>query len=153
MAMKIQSLSSQQRSRTMTTRERALAGRVGGIDTSFSTELNDQESSLTREELEHLLKKIDEQGARLTNTPTYDELKAYRDLVKDFVDEAVGRMYQLHVQAGWDRMGRQKVYTTVRKIDRKLEELAEKIRMGHTEALDIVASHDAIRGMLVDLYM
>ena len=78
MAMKIQSLSSQQRSRTMTTRERALAGRVGGIDTSFSTELNDQESSLTREELEHLLKKIDEQGARLTNTPTYDELKAYR---------------------------------------------------------------------------
>ena len=47
----------------------------------------------------------------------------------------------------------QKVYTTVRKIDRKLEELAEKIRMGQTDALDIVASHDAIRGMLVDLYM
>ena len=50
-------------------------------------------------------------------------------------------------------MGRQKVYTTVRKIDRKLEELAEKIRTGQTDALDIVASHDAIRGMLVDLYM
>ena len=108
---------------------------------------------MSREAMDRLLEKIDEQGARLTNTPTYDELKAYRDLVKGFVDEAVGRMYQLHVQAGWDRMGRQKVYTTVRKIDRKLEELAEKIRTGHTEALDIVASHDAIRGMLVDLYM
>ena len=151
--MKIQSLSSQQQSRTMTTRERALVGRVGGIDTSFSTELNDQESSLTREELEHLLKKIDEQGARLTNTPTYDELKAYRTLVKDFVSEAVSRMYSLHTSAGWDRLGRQKVYTTVRRIDEELEAMAEHIRLGQADQLGIIASHDAIRGLLVDLYM
>lgn len=152
MAMKIQSLSSQQQSRAMTTRERVLAGRVGGIDTSFSMELNDQESSLTREELEHLLKKIDEQGARLTNTPTYDELKAYRTLVKDFVSEAVSRMYSLHTSAGWDRLGRQKVYTTVRRIDEELEAMAEHIRLGQADPLTIVAGQDAIRGMLVDLY-
>ena len=84
---------------------------------------------------------------------TYNELKSYRTLIKNFVGEAVNRMYQLHSQAGWDRMGRQKVYTTVRKIDRKLEEMAEKIRLGQSEQLDIIASHDAIRGMLVDLYM
>ncbi len=150
--MKIQSLSSQQQSRTMTTRERALTGRVGGIDTSFSMELNDQESSLTREELEHLLKKIDEQGARLTNTPTYDELKAYRTLVKDFVSEAVSRMYSLHTSAGWDRLGRQKVYTTVRRIDEELEAMAEHIRLGQADPLTIVAGQDAIRGMLIDLY-
>ncbi len=150
--MKIQSLSSQQQSRAMTTRERVLAGRVGGIDTSFSMELNDQESSLTREELEHLLKKIDEQGARLTNTPTYDELKAYRTLVKDFVSEAVSRMYSLHTSAGWDRLGRQKVYTTVRRIDEELEAMAEHIRLGQADPLTIVAGQDAIRGMLIDLY-
>ena len=62
-------------------------------------------------------------------------------------------MYELSTQAGWDRMGRQRVFTTVRKIDRKLEEMAEKIRLGHADKLDVVASHDAIRGMLVDLYM
>lgn len=152
MAMKIQSLSSQQQSRAMTTRERVLAGRVGGIDTSFSMELNDQESSLTREELEHLLKKIDEQGARLTNTPTYDELKAYRTLVKDFVSEAVSRMYSVHTSAGWDRLGRQKVYTTVRRIDEELEAMAEHIRLGQADPLTIVAGQDAIRGMLIDLY-
>ena len=105
-----------------------------------------------REQLEELLKKIDEQGARLTNTPTYDELKEYRSLVKEFVGEAVSRMYSLHTSAGWDRMGRQKVYTTVRKIDRELENMAEDIRLGQADALSIVASQDAIRGMLVDLY-
>lgn len=112
-----------------------------------------QQEPADTEYLDRLMKKIDDQGARLSKSPTYDELKEYRSLIKNFVGEAVGRMYELTTQAGWDRMGRQKVYTTVRKIDRKLEEMAEKIRLGQAEQLDIVASHDAIRGMLVDLYM
>ena len=121
---------------------------------SFESELRDQQDEgMTREQMEEMLKKIDEQALRLSKTPTYDELKAYRTLIKNFVGTAVSLMYELHSQAGWDRMGRQRVYTTVRKVDAKLEEMAEKIRLGHAEQLDVVASHDAIRGMLVDLYM
>lgn len=108
---------------------------------------------MSREQLQQMLDKIDEQGQRLTKTPTYDELKSYRGLIKNFVGTVVSQMYSVNTQAGWDRMGRQKVYTTVRKIDRELENMAEKIRLGQTKQLDIVASHDAIRGMLVDLYM
>ena len=127
--------------------------KVIDTDTDFSTELANQEESLSSEQLDKLLKQIDEQGARLSKTPTYDELKAYRTLIKNFVGEAVNNMYELHTQSGWDRMGRQKVDTTVRKIDKKLEEMAEKIRLGQSKQLDIIASHDAIRGLLVDLYM
>ena len=127
--------------------------KVIDTDTDFSTELANQEESLSSEQLDKLLKQIDEQGARLSKTPTYDELKAYRTLIKNFVGEAVNNMYELHTQSGWERMGRQKVYTTVRKIDKKLEEMAEKIRLGQSKQLDIIASHDAIRGLLVDLYM
>lgn len=127
--------------------------RVRGTETDFGAELRSQEESVTTEQFDKLLQQIDEQGARLSKTPTYDELKAYRTLIKNFVGEAVSNMYELHTQAGWDRMGRQKVYTTVRKIDKKLEEMAERIRLGQSSQLDIVASHDAIRGMLVDLYM
>ena len=127
--------------------------RVQDADTDFSTELMDQQDSLSTEQMDKLLKQIDEQGARLSKTPTYDELKSYRTLIKNFVGEAVNQMYELHTQSGWDRMGRPKVYTTVRKIDKKLEDMAEKIRLGQSDQLDIVASHDAIRGMLVDLYM
>ena len=127
--------------------------RVQDTDTDFSTELMDQQDAMSSEQMDKLLKQIDEQGARLSKTPTYDELKSYRTLIKNFVGEAVNNMYELHTQAGWDRMGRQKVYTTVRKIDKKLEDMAEKIRLGQSDQLDIIASHDAIRGMLVDLYM
>ena len=128
--------------------------RVNSKGPSFESELMDQQDeSMTREQMEELLKKIDEQALKLSKTPTYDELKAYRTMIKNFVGTAVSLMYELHSQAGWDRMGRQRVYTTVRKVDSKLEEMAEKIRLGHAEQLDVIASHDAIRGMLVDLYM
>ena len=122
---------------------------------NFETELLEQQqgSGVSHEEMEAMLKKIDEQASRLTKTPTYDELKQYRTLIKDFIGTAVANMYEVHTSAGWDRMGRQRAYTTVRKIDLKLEEMAEKIRLGQADKLDVIASHDAIRGMLVDLFM
>ncbi|MBR2179783.1 MAG: YaaR family protein [Selenomonadaceae bacterium] len=128
--------------------------RIDSKGPSFESELQDQQDEgVSREQMEELLKQIDEQALKLSKTPTYDELKAYRTMIKNFVGTAVSLMYELHSQAGWDRMGRQRAYTTVRKVDEKLEEMAEKIRLGHAEQLDIIASHDAIRGMLVDLYM
>lgn len=121
---------------------------------SFEAELMEQQSEgVSHEEMEAMLKKIDEQAARLSRTPTYDELKEYRTLIKNFVGAAVSNMYEVHTSSGWDRMGRQRVYTTVRKIDRKLEDMAEHIRLGHSDTLDVIAAHDAIRGMLVDIFM
>ena len=148
--MKIDVMSAQ---RSLHTLGHEASNRTPSVEADFSSALSDQQGSMSREQLQEMLKKIDEQGARLTKTPTYDELKEYRNLVKSFVSEAVSQMYSLHSQAGWDRLGRQKVYTTVRKIDKELEGMAEKIRLGQSEQLDVVASHDAIRGMLVDLYM
>ena len=121
---------------------------------SFETELMEQQSEgVSHEEMEAMLKKIDEQATRLTRTPTYEELKEYRTLIKNFIGAAVSNMYEVHTSAGWDRMGRQRVYTTVRKIDRKLEDMAERIRLGQSDQLDVIAAHDAIRGMLVDIFM
>lgn len=150
MPMKIDGMTPQGTSVTM---NRDFDERVGDTEASFSATLTDQQGELSRDQLDKLLEQIDAQGAKLSHTPTYEELKSYRSLIKEFVGEAVGHMYELHTQAGWDRMGRQKVYTTVRKIDSRLEEMAEKIRLGQADQLDIIASHDAIRGMLVDLYM
>ena len=140
MAMKIDSGMSRNAALTMTRSDTEMG--VRGADTDFSMELADQEQSMSREAM-----------ARLSKTPTFDELRSYRALIQSFIGEAVGSMYELRTQAGWDRLGRQKVYTSVRKIDKKLEELTEKIRLGQANQLDIIASHDAIRGMLVDLYM
>ena len=73
--MKIDALSSQQRSLPAMGHE--TSGRPAAVEADFSSALSDQQGSMSREELREMLKKIDEQGARLTKTPTYDELKEW----------------------------------------------------------------------------
>lgn len=119
----------------------------------FSSELVKTQDDQYRERLNALLDDITTQGQKLGQVPTYSELKAYRELISKFVGEAVARMYTLQSQTGWDRHGRQKMYTTIRKIDQTLAELTEDVRHGQERQMSIMAKQDAIRGMLVDMYI
>jgi len=119
----------------------------------FASDLLKNQDGQSRERLNALLVEIDNQGKKLGEVPTYSELKKYREVVRQFVGEAVGRMYTLQSQQGWDRHGRQKVYTIIKKVDATLDSLTEDVRQGQEKKLDILAKQDAIRGMLVDLYM
>ncbi len=132
--------------------ERESAGRAERAGGLFPADLAKAEDTLSQEKLGELLTKIDEQGRRLGEVPTYAELKAYRELVRSFLAEAVGRAYTLQSQTGWDRHGRQKMYAVVKEIDQQLAELAEDVRHGQERQLQIMGRLDAIRGMLVDLY-
>lgn len=118
----------------------------------FVSELSQTQEKLSRQRLDALLGEITNQGQRLSQTPTYSELKAYRTLVSRFLGEAVGQMYSVESQNGWDRQGRQKTYTTIKNIDKELIALTEDVRQGQERQLSIAARLDVIRGMLVDVY-
>ncbi|MGI6092030.1 MAG: YaaR family protein [Negativicutes bacterium] len=133
--------------------EHEVSGRVEKNVGFFAADLRQAEDGQSKDRLNSLLDQITKQGKRLGQVPTYSELKTYRELVRRFVGEAVGRMYSLHSNAGWDRHGRQKMYTIIRQIDEKLAGLTEDVRQGQERQLEIMAKQDAIRGMLVDLYM
>lgn len=133
--------------------EHEVGNRTEKTNSFFATDLRQAEDGQSKERLSALLEEITKQGKRLGQVPTYSELKTYRELVRRFVGEAVGRMYSLQSQTGWDRYGRQKMYTTIKKIDDKLSELTEDVRHGQERQLEIMDKQDAIRGMLVDMYM
>lgn len=118
----------------------------------FAADLLKSKEKQSTERLQALLLKIDESGRRLSQMPTYGELKSYREHVRQFIGEAVSRMYSLESRNGWDRHGRQKVFTTIRQIDQKLAAMAEDVCSGQDRQLSIIAKHDAVRGMLVDLF-
>lgn len=132
--------------------DRETAARTERSEELFYGDLTKAQSDLSQEKLKELLDKITAQGKRLGEVPTYSELKAYRELVRSFLSETVSRAYTLESQAGWDRHGRQKIYTTVKKIDAELAGLTEDVRFGQERQLQIMNRLDAIRGMLVDLY-
>ena len=118
----------------------------------FTSELLKIQDGNSKERLNGLLEQINAQGKRLGQVPTYSELKGYRELVRKFIGEAVGRMYTLNSQTGWDQAGRKKMYTIIKEVDHQLAGMAEDVRLGQERQLDILSKHDAIRGMLIDLY-
>ncbi len=132
--------------------ERDGGSKAGRSLSHFSSDLLKSQDGQSRERLNQLLAEIDKRGKRLGEVPTYAELKKYREVIRQFVGEAVGRMYTLQSQQGWDRHGRQKVYTIIKKVDATLDSLTEDVRLGEERQLDILSKQDAIRGMLVDLY-
>ena len=142
---------SQSRSRSVAT-EPETRHKVATPQQGFSVDLSKESDQQVRAHLEELLGKIQQQGKRLGQTPTFSELRSYRELVKKFMSEAVGQMYDVESGTGWDRRGRQKAYTLVRKVDETLESLTEDVRNGQEKQLDILAKMDSIRGMLVDMY-
>ena len=133
--------------------ERETGTRVDKSIGHFASDLLKNQDGQSRERMTALLAAIDDHGKRLGEVPTYSELRKYREVVRQFVGEAVGRMYSLSSQQGWDRSGRQKVYTIIKKVDATLESLSEDVRQGQERKLDILAKHDNLRGMLVDLFM
>lgn len=125
--------------------------RTEKVESRFAAELSRAQDAQSQEHLDRLLDKITEQGRRLAEVPTYGELKVYRDLVSSFLKEAVGRMYTLKSQAGWDHHGRRRIYSIIKEVDKQLAGLAEDIRLGQERGLNILARVDAIRGLLVDI--
>lgn len=132
--------------------DRDLTSKAQKTGDFFATDLLKTQEKQSTERLQGLMAEIDESGRHLSQMPTYGELKSYRELVRKFIGEAVSRAYSLEARAGWDRHGRQKLFTTIRKIDEKLAEMTEDVRVGQERQLSIMSKHDAVRGMLVDLF-
>lgn len=132
--------------------ERDSSVKADKTSTCFASDLILHADNQSKDKLNKLLNQITQQGAKLSQSPTFAELKAYRELVRQFLSESVARMYVLQSQHGWDRHGRHKMYTVIKQIDDNLASLAEDVRIGQERQLAIMEKLDSIRGMLVDLY-
>lgn len=119
----------------------------------FGIELEKNIDEDYRERLGKLLDKINDEGEKLSQNPTYSELRSYRNLVRDFIGEAVNRCYLMESKMGWDNRGRQKMYSTIKKVDLELAALAEDVRLGQERQLSIMERLGAIKGMLLDMYI
>lgn len=132
--------------------ERESLSKSDKTEVQFSSEYKKSGEQISHTLLNELMAKIDEQGKRLGLIPTYSELKAYRNRVREFLSEAVSRMYLVNNESSWDYMGRRKMYTSIKKIDEHLAGLTEDIRQGQSRQISIMEKVDAIRGLLVDMY-
>lgn len=103
-------------------------------------------------ELDRLIEEIDLAGKEFAQNPTLDSLRKYKTLIKSFLELVVKNIYKVKEKFGKRYWLKQKVYVIIEKINHKLEKLTNYILEKESEHIDLLATLDEIRGLLIDLY-
>lgn len=104
-----------------------------------------------QEKLSGLMTEITEQGEKLSEHMDIRDMKKYRELVKDFLNEVVNRSHKFSRENFLDRRGRHRVYGIVKLVDKNLDELASELVKDEKDHLAILNKVGEIRGLLLDI--
>ncbi len=149
--MKIQDLSSLN---NMIRTSTGVEQRVQGPKVStFQQEMSQLTRANCEQKLGEMGKAILEQGRLVGRRCDLLELKRYKEMVAEFMYEAVRFAYEFKKQSTLDARGRHKIYALIKRINQKLEELTQQMLSGEADNLMVMAAIDELRGMLLDLYM
>ena len=102
--------------------------------------------------LTSLMEEITMQGDKLAKHRNIKDMRRYRGLVKDFLNEIVNRSHSFSRENFLDRRGRHRVYGIVRPVDAKLDELAQELVKDEKDNLSILNKIGEIRGLLLDIF-
>ena len=121
-------------------------------DGSFKFTLASQvEEAELQEKLNGLMNDITAQGEKLSEHMDIRDMKKYRELVKDFLNEIVNRSHKLSRENFLDRRGRHRVYGIVKLVDKNLDDLASELVKDEKDHLTILSKVGEIRGLLLDI--
>ncbi|MDE6219977.1 MAG: YaaR family protein [Lachnospiraceae bacterium] len=122
-------------------------------DDSFKFMLasNIEEAGLA-ERLNLMMEEIVMQGDKIVKRMDVRDMRRYRTLIKDFMNEIVNRSHKFSRENFLDRRGRHRVYGIIRLVDEKLDELAQELVSEECDKIAILAKVDEIRGLLLDIF-
>ena len=98
-----------------------------------------------------LLQDITVQGNLIARHMDIRNMKKYRSLIKDFLNEVVYRSHKFSRENFLDRRGRHRVYGIIRLIDSNLDELAGELIKEELDHIAILDRIGEIQGLLLDI--
>lgn len=119
-----------------------------GFKFTLASAIDDAE---LKEKLSGLMDEITEQGKKISEHMDIRDMKKYRSLVKDFMNEVVNRSHKFSRENFLDRRGRHRVYGLVKLVDKNLDELAGELVKEEKDHITILGKVDEIRGLLLDI--
>ena len=102
--------------------------------------------------LTNMMEEITRQGEKLSKHRDIKDMKRYRALIKDFLNEVVNRSHAFSRENFLDRKGRHRVYGIIRLIDENLDQLAQELVKDEQDNLAILSKIGEIRGLLLDIF-
>ena len=126
---------------------------VQQTDDSFKFMLasNIEEAALA-DRLQLMMEEITMQGDKIIKRMDVKDMRRYRTLIKDFMNEIVNRSHKFSRENFLDRRGRHRVHGIIRLADEKLDELAQELVKDEKDTISILAKVGEIRGLLLDIF-
>src|SRR4051794_14231188 len=94
---------------------------------NFQNQMKKIETRNFEERINEMVNRITEQGEKLGKRADIRELKIYKNLVSEFLDEAVNNSHKFSKKNFLDRRGRHKVYAVINKVNEELENLTKEV--------------------------
>ena len=116
----------------------------------FALMSNIEEADL-QERLTNMMNEITMQGSRIKKKKDIGDMRKYRSLIKDFMNEIVNRSHKFSRENFLDRRGRHRVYGIIKLIDENLDSLAEELLKDESDNLTILNKIGEIDGLLIDI--
>ncbi len=125
---------------------------TGPTDDAFRfTLMSAIEEEGLQERLGLMYEDITMQGNKITKHMDVKDMKRYRALIKEFMNEIVNRSHKFSRENFLDRKGRHRVYGIIRRVDETLDELAQELMKDEKDHLAILEKVGEIRGLLLDI--
>ncbi|MGN1314486.1 MAG: YaaR family protein [Lachnospiraceae bacterium] len=102
--------------------------------------------------LSSLMEEITMQGDRLAKKRDIRDMRRYRGLIKEFMNEIVNRSHEFSRENFLDRRGRHRVYGIIRLVDQTLDELAQELVKDEKDNITILSKIGEIKGLLLDIF-
>ncbi|WP_431732484.1 YaaR family protein [Clostridium pasteurianum] len=119
------------------------------VKKDFSKSFNFAQQQKSEQELRDLQDEIKKKGNRLIITKCYGDVRAYKNLIQEYLQSVLDHMYSVKKDISfWQTQ----YYITVETIDAKLEELTQQLLQEEKEKIQIAGTVDEIAGLIVDLY-
>ena len=102
--------------------------------------------------LNALMQEITEEGKKLAKKRDVKDMKHYRGLAKDFLNEIVSRSHEFSRENFLDKRGRHRVYGIIRLVDENLDALAKELMKDEKDNMEILGKIGEIQGLLLDIF-
>ncbi|MBQ2116209.1 MAG: YaaR family protein [Lachnospiraceae bacterium] len=120
-------------------------------DFKFMLASNIEEAELANR-LNLMMEEIVMQGDKIVKRMDVKDMKKYRTLIKEFMNEIVNHSHKFSRENFLDRRGRHRVYGIIRLVDKKLDELAQELMKDERDSISILAKVGEIRGLIMDIF-
>ena len=127
---------------------KAVAG-DGSFKFTLASAITDAE---LQAKVDALMEDITAQGNRIAQHMDIRDMKKYRGLIKEFLNEVVYRSHKFSRENFLDRRGRHRVYGIIRLIDENLDELAGELVEDEKDHISILSKIGEIEGLLLDIF-